>query len=61
MFFIIGVDAHKATSQITVMDESGKVLKRQRVLSNPEGFRQGLGEFGHPGIARSGSQSFAQR
>jgi transposase len=44
----VGVDAHKTTSQITVMDESGKVLKRQRVPSTPAGFRQGFGEFAQP-------------
>ena len=46
--FFVGVDAHKNTSQITVMDESGKVLKRQRVPSTPDGFRQSLSGFGHP-------------
>jgi transposase len=30
------------------MDESEKVLKRQRVLSNPDGFRQSLSELGRP-------------
>ncbi len=30
------------------MDESGKVLKRERVRSTPDGFRQSLGAFGHP-------------
>jgi transposase len=31
-----------------VIGESGKVLKRQRVPSAPDGFRQSLGGFGHP-------------
>ncbi len=30
------------------MDESGKVLKRQKVPSSPSGFRQGFGEFAQP-------------
>ena len=44
----VGVDAHKITSQITVMDESGNVLKRQRVPSSPAGFQQGLSGFDRP-------------
>ena len=44
----VGVDAHKSTSQITVMDESGNILKRQRVPSSPAGFQQGLSGFDHP-------------
>jgi transposase len=31
-----------------MMDESGKVLKQQRVPSTPDGFRRSLGGFGHP-------------
>jgi transposase len=45
---VVGVDAHKSTSQITVMDESGNVLKRQRVPSSPAGFQQGLSGFDQP-------------
>ena len=44
----IGVDAHKNTSQITVVDESGNILKRQRVPSSPAGFQQGLDGCSHP-------------
>ena len=44
----VGVDGHKNTSQITVMDAAGKILKRQRVLSTPEHFRQSLAEFSGP-------------
>ena len=46
--FFVGVDAHKNTSQITVMDASGQILKRQRVLSRAEDFRQSLAEFSGP-------------
>ena len=44
----VGVDGHKNTSQITVMDAGGKILKRQRILSSPEQFRQSLAEFSEP-------------
>jgi transposase len=44
----VGVDGHKNTSQITVMDAAGKILKRQRILSTPEHFRQSLAEFSEP-------------
>ncbi len=40
----VGVDAHKNTSQITAMDGSGKILKRQRVLSTSDDFRRSLAE-----------------
>ena len=46
--FFVGVDAHKNTSQITVMDDSGKVLTRRRVSSSRAGFQQGLGGLSHP-------------
>ncbi len=46
--FFVGVDAHKKTSRITVMDDAGKILKRQRVLSTPGEFRQSLAEFSGP-------------
>ncbi|MDR7518481.1 MAG: hypothetical protein QN131_00785 [Armatimonadota bacterium] len=39
----VGVDASKATSQITVMDETGKVVKRKRVASSREGLQAVLG------------------
>jgi len=29
----VGVDAHKATSQITVVNETGSILKRAKVAS----------------------------
>ena len=44
----VGVDGHKNTSQITVMDAAGKILKRQRVMTTPEQFRQSLAEFSGP-------------
>jgi len=44
----VGVDAHKEMSQITVMDKTGKVLKRQRVTSSPEGVREALGRYRQP-------------
>ena len=39
----VGVDAHKETSHITVMDEDGKVLKRARVKSSRQGVLEALG------------------
>jgi transposase len=39
----VGVDASKATAQITVVDEAGKVLKRMRVLNSREGLQVVLG------------------
>ena len=45
----VGVDGHKNTPQITVMDAAGKILKRQRVVGSPEHFRQkSLAEFSGP-------------
>ncbi len=29
----VGVDAHKSTSQITVMNEAGVILRRKRIAS----------------------------
>jgi len=43
-----GVDAHKATSHITVMDEAGRVLKRKQVPSSLAGLRQALGRYQEP-------------
>ncbi len=39
----VGVDAHKAHSQMTVMDEKGAVLERRRVASSREGMLEALG------------------
>jgi len=44
----VGVDGHKNTSQITVMDAASKILKRQRIVSTLEHFRQSLAEFSGP-------------
>src|SRR5919202_2951209 len=39
----VGVDAHKAHSQMTVIDETGKVLERRRAASSREGMLEALG------------------
>jgi transposase len=44
----VGVDAHKTTAQITVMDEAGKVVKRKRVPSSPLAIRDALEGYGEP-------------
>lgn len=44
----VGVDAAKAESQITVMDETGKILKRQRVVSSRTGIHAALGCYQQP-------------
>lgn len=44
----VGVDASKATSQITVVDEAGKVLKRMRVANSREGLQAMLGRYRRP-------------
>ena len=44
----VGVDAHKSTSQVTVVDAGGRILKRRRVPTSPDGFQQALGKFKQP-------------
>lgn len=44
----VGVDAHKATAQITIMDESGKIVKRKRVVSSAAGVSEVLGAYREP-------------
>lgn len=44
----VGVDAHKATSHITVMDDTGKVLRRKRVSSSFAGICEALGGYREP-------------
>lgn len=44
----VGVDAATKESQITVMDETGKVLKRQRVPSSRAGLHDALGRYRQP-------------
>jgi len=39
----VGVDAHKAHSQMTVIDETGTVLERRRAASSREGMLEALG------------------
>lgn len=39
----VGVDAHKAHSQMTVMDGTGTVLERRRAASSREGMLGALG------------------
>jgi len=52
----VGVDAHKTTSQITVMDEKGNVVKGKRVPSSPAGLHEALGDYQEPMKAGAGSQ-----
>ncbi len=44
----VGVDAHKSTSQITVMNEAGEILRRKRVNSTSEGFKEALAGYDEP-------------
>jgi transposase len=44
----VGVDAHRATSHITIMDETGHILKRKQVPSSAAGLRQVLGHYQEP-------------
>jgi transposase len=44
----VGLDAHKETSQITVMDESGRVLKRTRVATSRAGLQGVLRNYRRP-------------
>lgn len=44
----VGVDAHRSTSHITVMDETGRILRRKQVPSSPIGLRQVLGHYKEP-------------
>ena len=44
----VGVDAHKSTSQITVMNEAGVILGRKRVHSTSEGFKEALAGYDEP-------------
>jgi transposase len=47
----VGVDAHKASSQITVVDEAGRILTRARVSSTSSAFRKALSAYDEPLIA----------
>jgi len=44
----VGVDAHQETSQITVMEESGRVVKRANVRSSRKGVRRALAGYRRP-------------
>lgn len=44
----VGVDVATKESQITVMDETGQVLKRKRVPSSREGIQEALGRYRQP-------------
>lgn len=44
----VGVDAHRSTSHITVMDETGRILRRKQVPSSPIGLQQVLGHYKEP-------------
>jgi transposase len=44
----VGVDAHKVTTQVTVMDETGKVIKRKRIESSEAGINAALGSYREP-------------
>lgn len=44
----VGVDAHKKTSWITVMDDKGKILKRQQVATSRQEVRRSLGRYRQP-------------
>ena len=44
----VGVDAHKATTHVTVMDEAGAVIRRKRVASSPAGVREAIGDLQEP-------------
>jgi len=41
----VGVDAHSKTSWITVMDEKGKILKREQINSCRKDVRRSLGRY----------------
>lgn len=44
----VGVDAHKTTAQITVMDETGKIIKRKRIDSSSAGVSGALSMYQEP-------------
>lgn len=43
-----GVDAHKATAHVTVMDETGKIMRRQQIPSSSAGVHEALGDYKEP-------------
>ena len=43
-----GIDAHSKTSWITIMDEKGKILKREQINSSRQDVRKSLGRYRRP-------------
>jgi transposase len=43
-----GVDAHRSSAHVTVMDETGKILRRTQVSSSPKGLHEALGGYDEP-------------
>lgn len=44
----VGVDAHKATTQVTIVDETGKIIKRKRIESSQAGVQAVLEPYREP-------------
>ena len=44
----VGVDAHKATSQITVVNAAGQILRRAKIASTAAAFRNALSGYEEP-------------
>ncbi len=44
----VGVDAHKKTTHVTVMDEAGLVVRRKQIPSSPAGVREAIGDLHEP-------------
>ena len=44
----IGVDAHSKTSWITIMDEKGKIVKREQINSSRKDVQKSLGRYRQP-------------
>jgi transposase len=44
----VGIDAHSKTSWITVMDEKGKILKREQISTSRKNVRRSLGRYRQP-------------
>ena len=43
-----GLDVHKRTTYVTVVDESGEVIKREQVKSTAAGMKKALGRYRRP-------------
>jgi len=44
--YVIGIDAHRRYSQLTVMKEDGKIVNRQKVHNNRENIKDALSSYG---------------